>query len=326
MCLLGGSVIAFTLLFISSLIKNQKQRQAFQLRIIQFYCSVWIASWNGVIKYHGPRPQKRPNQVFVANHTTIFDIVLLQQQFCFSVVGQAHPGIIGFLQKYVLSCLDCLWFDRKDATDRAKLVRAIKEHVRDDSKLPLLLFPEGTCVNNEYCIMFKKGAFEIGATVYPIVIKYNKLFADAFWNSREQSFQRHLFRLMTSWAVVCDVYYLEPQSLRPGESIVEFTNRVKNMIAKKAGLINVDWDGYLKYFRPSEKFVEQRRKLIASSLVARFSANNLMELEAKFLDKEDSTPAESLQQETEVILKSPKSTMKRTKKTEMSENNDQSHL
>ena len=28
---------------------------------------------------------------------------------------------------------------------------------------PLLIFPEGTCVNNEYCVMFKRGAFDLGA-------------------------------------------------------------------------------------------------------------------------------------------------------------------
>ncbi|MQL79001.1 hypothetical protein Taro_011429 [Colocasia esculenta] len=36
-------------------------------------------------------------------------------------------------------------------------------------------------------------------------------------------FHRHL--LMTSWAVVCDVWYLEPQFLKPGESPIEFADR-----------------------------------------------------------------------------------------------------
>lgn len=42
----------------------------------------------------------------------------------------------------------------------------------------------------------------------PQAIKYNKVFVDGYWNSREQSFAQHLFRLMTSWAVVCDVWFL----------------------------------------------------------------------------------------------------------------------
>jgi len=49
------------------------------------------------------------------------------------------------------------------------------------------------------------GAFELGATVCPIAIKYNKAFADTFWNSREMSFTKHVLSLMKSWAVVCDI-------------------------------------------------------------------------------------------------------------------------
>jgi glycerol-3-phosphate O-acyltransferase 3/4 len=228
----------------------------------------------------------------VANHTTVFDIVILQQNFCFSIVGQKHTGVIGFFQDYVLKCLDCLWFDRKDSKERAKISQKIKEHVVDGSKLPLLLFPEGTCVNNDYCVMFKKGAFEIGATVYPIAIKYNKLFSDPFWNSRKQSFLQHLFKLLTGWAVVCDVWYLEPQTQQEGESPFEFATRVKKMIANKAGLIDVPWDGYLKYFKPSARFVEERRKIFASSLISRYSQNNLVELESFFLDAEEDKTTE----------------------------------
>ena len=30
---------------------------------------------------------------------------------------------------------------------------------------------------------------------------------------------------MTSWAVVCDVWYLEPQNMKPGETAIEFAER-----------------------------------------------------------------------------------------------------
>lgn len=45
---------------------------------------------------------KRPNQIFVANHTTIFDIAVLQQHFCFSVVGQKHPGLMGITMNSII--------------------------------------------------------------------------------------------------------------------------------------------------------------------------------------------------------------------------------
>jgi len=284
-CLIIGSMVLLPAMFFTYALKESETRKSLQQKIIQSYCSVFITSWSGVIRYHGPRPQRRVNSVFVSNHTTIFDVVILMQHNCFSIVGQKHPGILGFFQQHVLGCLGCLWFDRKDSSDRAKVADKIKKHVCNEKNLPLLLFPEGVCVNNEYCVMFKKGAFELDATVYPVAIKYNKLFSDPFYNSRHQTFLTHLFRLMTSWAVVCDVWYLEPQKIQPGESTVEFTNRVKKMICKKSGLIDVQWDGYLKYFKPSEKFVEERKKLYASSLIARYSHHNLLDLENQFLQE-----------------------------------------
>jgi glycerol-3-phosphate O-acyltransferase 3/4 len=66
-----------------------------QQKAIQLYCSIFVAAWSGVIRYHGPRPQMRVNSVFVANHTTVFDIVILMQHNCFAIVGQKHPGIMG---------------------------------------------------------------------------------------------------------------------------------------------------------------------------------------------------------------------------------------
>ena len=80
--------------------------------------------------------------------------------------------------------------------DRKIVGERMKAHVAAADTTPLLIFPEGTCVNNEYCVMFKRGAFDLGCTVCPVAIKYNKIFVDAFWNSRRQSFTAHLVRLL----------------------------------------------------------------------------------------------------------------------------------
>ena len=39
--------------------------------------------------------------------------------------------------------------------DRALVSQRMKAHVAAEDATPLLIFPEGTCVNNEYCVMFK---------------------------------------------------------------------------------------------------------------------------------------------------------------------------
>jgi hypothetical protein len=164
-----------------------------------------------------------------------------------------------------------------------------------------LLWTNRRCVNNEYCVLFKKGAFDLGARVYPVAIKYNKIFVDAFWNSKRQSFSQHLYRLMTSWAVrplaacagwalsmrapvvgvlcgdwptagewllqvVCDVWYMEPQDQQPGETAEAFAERVQGMICRRAGITRVKWDGMLKYYRPRGTLTEKRRAVRARPL------------------------------------------------------------
>jgi hypothetical protein len=61
--------------------------------------------------------------------------------------------------------------------------------------------------------------------------------------------------LMTSWAVVCDVYFLEPQSQQDGESSQQFAERVQRLIATKANLKVAPWDGYLKYYNLGKKVI-----------------------------------------------------------------------
>ena len=45
--------------------------------LVQFQCSIFVASWTGVVRYHGPRPVNRPNHVWVCNHTSMIDYIIL---------------------------------------------------------------------------------------------------------------------------------------------------------------------------------------------------------------------------------------------------------
>ena len=101
--------------------------------------------------------------------------------------------------------------------------------------------------------------------------RYNKIFVDAFWNSRAQSFPMHLLTLMCSWAVVCDVWYLAPQRKLEHETPIEFSERVKRMIAERAGLKNVAWDGYLKHFRASARYMKEQQGRVAEAIKRRWA-------------------------------------------------------
>lgn len=60
-------------------------------------------------------------------------------------------------------------------------------------------------------------------------------------------------KLMTSWAVVCDVYFLPPQTKGKDESAQQFAERVQKLIAQRAKLHVAPWDGYLKYYNLGDK-------------------------------------------------------------------------
>ena len=41
-----------------------------------------------------------------------------------------------------------------------------------------------------------------------VVLQYDPQFGDAFWNSSKYNMISYLLRMMTSWAIVCNVWYL----------------------------------------------------------------------------------------------------------------------
>ncbi|GKV23902.1 hypothetical protein SLEP1_g33580 [Rubroshorea leprosula] len=50
---------------------HDKLRQKFERVLVELICSFFVASWTGVVKYHGPRPSLRPKQVHLTVVSTI---------------------------------------------------------------------------------------------------------------------------------------------------------------------------------------------------------------------------------------------------------------
>ena len=54
--------------------------------------------------------------------------------------------------------------------------------------------------------------FIIIKIIYVSYFQYDPRFADAFWNSSKVNFVTHILLMLTSWALVCDVWYLPPET------------------------------------------------------------------------------------------------------------------
>jgi glycerol-3-phosphate O-acyltransferase 3/4 len=201
---------------------------------------------NSRLKFHNRQFRARGGSICVANHTSPLDVVLLASDNCYTLVGQRHGGLLGLLQVVLSRAANHIWFERSEMRDRKLVAARLRKHVNVSSNLPVLIFPEGTCINNSAVMMFRKGSFEVTDRIYPVAIKYDPRFGDPFWNSSKQSYVQYLLMIMSAWAIKCEVWYLQPMDRLEGESSAEFANRVKAEIARQAGLEDLAWDGQLK--------------------------------------------------------------------------------
>ncbi|XP_060659172.1 glycerol-3-phosphate acyltransferase 3 isoform X3 [Drosophila nasuta] len=200
---------------------------------------------------------------FAIRYTILMPLRVL---VCFIGIGQRHGGFLGVLQRALARASPHIWFERGEAKDRHLVAERLKQHVSDPNNPPILIFPEGTCINNTSVMQFKKGSFEVGGVIYPVAIKYDPRFGDAFWNSSKYSMMQYLYMMMTSWAIVCDVWYLPPMYRQEGESAIDFANRVKGVIAKQGGLVDLVWDGQLKRMKPKKEWREIQQIEFANRL------------------------------------------------------------
>ncbi|EFO82411.1 CRE-ACL-4 protein [Caenorhabditis remanei] len=223
-------------------------------------------SLTAVVYFHDEHYKAEKQGICVANHTSPIDALILSIDNVYALIGQKHDGLLGIVQRALSRASSHIWFERSEAKDRHVVAQKLREHCTDPDKLPILIFPEGTCINNTSVMMFKKGSFEIETTIYPIAMKYDSRFGDAFWNSSEQSWCGYIMRMMTSWAIICNVWYLPPMTKRVGEDAVDFANRVKKEIANKGGLVDLEWDGGLKRAKVPPKMVAKQQERYANRL------------------------------------------------------------
>ena len=55
-------------------------------------------------------------------------------------------------------------------------------------------------------------------------LQYDLRFGDAFWNSSKMGMVQHLWEILTSWALVADIWYLPAMDKRVSFFIIENCN------------------------------------------------------------------------------------------------------
>lgn len=196
--------------------------------------------------HKGHKKARKEPHVYVSNHTSFVDyLVLSSHKFSHACISEGHSGLFGFILNNILSLNGSIGFKRSDKQGRSQVLEKVRRNV-SNMRSPMLIFPEGTCVNNESIVLFQKGAFELGIPVCPVGIKYKREVIDPYWNRREHGFTLHLFYLFTRWGIEAEVHWMNTMSRKQEEDPIVFSHRVKLAIAREMKVRNTIWNGSFK--------------------------------------------------------------------------------
>lgn len=158
--------------------------------------------------------------VIISNHSHYIDSVVIYYLFRCGFVSSdfINKTDIG---KIIATKLKLLIFKRGVDTN---MVEKIKKYLEEQKRIGI--YPEGAFGNNETLLRFRTGAFYVGETVCPIVIKYDKVIYD-------DDFKLMLYKIITQNSIVANVYindFFEP----PFDN--KKIEQVRNFMAEVGGL------------------------------------------------------------------------------------------
>jgi glycerol-3-phosphate O-acyltransferase 3/4 len=241
-CLLIASIIFLTTAAIISFVHQYSHEQV--VYIGKAFSRLFCASIGVIGNYiDGDKNQPKAPGICVANHLSANDIQLLYAdavEWGYTVTGQKHSGIIGWVEKTAGQIGSTLWLERSNASERKEFQNNIVSYASNVTKDPILLFPEGYCSNGTAVSQFRRACFVENVDFYPISITQDPRLGDAFW--KEDTFLPYLFRLMTSFGIIYNVRYLPPMRRNVNETSEKFAQRVQEKIANASNIDVIPFD------------------------------------------------------------------------------------
>uniref|UniRef100_A0A0N4ZYL0 PlsC domain-containing protein n=1 Tax=Parastrongyloides trichosuri TaxID=131310 RepID=A0A0N4ZYL0_PARTI len=243
--------ILFILTSVLSFVVGWIYDQHYKLTVYQkkwlgkFACNLILSSVGGHVRYHDKENRPKAPGFIIINHmspTDAFPIyvdVELTDDSLFHVTGQKGKGIVKLFQIVVGCIMPTYWVNRHKASERKVFLNKILEIAKTDGLI--LLFPEGYCSNNRRTLQFRKAIFVDNVDVYPIAYKQTSKYNDIFW--WEDDFPSFLFRQITSFGLIYDIYYLPKLNKLPEEKEEDFAYRASTVISDKLETTPSVWGG-----------------------------------------------------------------------------------
>ena len=189
------SYIAFPIEWLIGKI-NKRAKDYSSLRIVQwgFGVVLWIAGTK--ITVIGKENMPDEATLYVGNHRSFFDILIMYVQ-CKDLTGFVAKDSIGKIPslRVWMRYVYCLFLDRKDIKQGMKTILQAIEYVKQG--VSIAIFPEGTRNTGEELSMlpFKEGSFKIalktGCPIVPVAI-----------NNSAEIFENHLPKLKKTHVVI----------------------------------------------------------------------------------------------------------------------------
>ncbi len=175
---------------------DKKAKDYSSLRIVQWGFRVIL--WIGGVKITVKGKENIPDEaaLFVGNHRSYFDILILYIQ-CERLTGFVAKDSIEKVPslRVWMRYLYCLFLDRKDPRAGMKTILQAIEYIKQG--ISICIFPEGTRNDGEELSMlpFKEGSFKIatktGCPIVPVSI-----------NNSAEIFENHIPRMKKTHVVV----------------------------------------------------------------------------------------------------------------------------
>jgi len=214
--------------------------------VLGAFCGYLLAFLFGVHRIHvkGELASREKCKLLIASpHSTVMDATVLAA-VCRapSSVGKVETAnsIVG---EFLRAC-QTIFVDREDKNNRHWVAQQIRERAdpNSDWKRHLLIFPEGTCTNRTSLISFRKGAFEPGAPVQPVLLHWDYHFFDPTWCAGAPSRTLIVLRTLSQvfHSVTVEFLPIYEPSKEEKEDALLFANNVRSKMAEKMGVPTSD--------------------------------------------------------------------------------------
>ena len=216
------SYLVFPVLWVYEKI-NKKKKDELSLRIVQWGFRTILGIAGTEITVIGKENMPKEAALYVGNHRSYFDILLLYVQ-CEGLTGFVAKDSIEKVPslRVWMRYLYCLFLNRSDAREGLKTILTAIEYVKKG--ISICIFPEGTRNDGEELSMlpFKEGSFKIatktGCPIVPVSI-----------NNSAEIFENHVPALRKTHVVIEYAKPIYPNELSK-EELKNIGARCQNII------------------------------------------------------------------------------------------------